>query len=369
MKKNFFRIAAIALAAMLVITGCATDNGSTVSKKTVRIIGTYGELNTTTRALSRAGESEPKMGITSVDKVVVNGTNITEDLKPVNPNNVKPGQNNVEFEAQVEVPSTVNFAAAAKPGYVFDEWKVSKDAEKALRKEIKKWLDKGDREESETLVDLPANYIPFLIAEYDNGYYVSLDDKTAPAADAPANNGTKNLPFTVTEFKTAMAEYNEDELTLVITGTNTDNFQALIDTLTAKREGKEAIEEIKIKANGVTLKTLPKFTGLEEISLAGFTFTDAITVTDLNEISFENCKFTALTVSNVQELEIEGGEANNITVSGDVEEAEFENIKITEGGKIDLTGMTSGEVEIEGIAPEFVDYDKTNKKLEVEFDD
>lgn len=358
MKKNFLKIAAIALTAMLVITGCSNDNGANVSTKTVRVIGTYGKLDTpATKALSRAAETE-NMGITSVDKVVVNGKDIKNDLKPVG--NPKEGDNNVEFEAQVEISSKVNFTASAKPGYVFDEWKVDKKTEKPLRKEIKKWLDQNDREESETLTDLPSNYIPHLLAEYDNGFYITLD----PEAKADANNnGTRDLPYTADEFAEAMKNYKEDELTLVVSGSDAANFAKVFAALASTTK----IDEIKIKADNVKLSELPKFSGLKEIAISGFTFDKAITVSDIKELSLENCKFTDLTVTNVEELEIEGGEAANIIIKDAVKEVELEKINIT--GEINLMEMTSGEVEIEGILKDLVKYNPENKDLEVEFDD
>ena len=314
------------------------------------------EATASERALSRS--SGEQMGITSVDKVVVDGKDIKNDLKPAEGQNLTEGANNITFEAQVEVSSTVTFSAEAKPGFVFDEWKVDENAKKSLRKEIERWLEKNNREESETLVDLPSNYLPFLLAEYDNGFYVALDAEE-PKADAP-NNGTRDLPFTAEEFAKAMAEYKEDELTLVISGTDSLSFAKVFAAL----EANKTIEEIKIKAENVTITELPAFTGLKEIAISGFTFTKAITLSGIKELSLENCTFTDLTASNIEELEIEGGNAGNIIIKDKVEEAELEKINVT--GKIDLMGMTSGEVEIEGIAKDKVQYDAS--KVEVEFE-
>lgn len=367
MKKNFFRIMAIALAAMLVITGCSSDNNAKVSTKTVRVIGTYGKMDApAARALSRAPEEN--MGITSVDKVVVNGKDITADLKPVDPQ-AKPG-NNVEFEAQVEVPSKVTFKAEAKPGFVFDEWEVleSKEAKenkelKKTLKQIDKWLEKNNLEHSETLTDVPAEYIQYLVAEYDNGYYVTLGNKAEAIAaeESVKNDGTSEHPYTVDEF-IALA-YSEDELTLVISGDDPAEFDKLIAHLQTIKD----LEELKLRAVGATLEKLPALEKLEEIALTGFTFTADIELNNAkNEYKFVDCEFQGkLTITSAKEIEIKGGKATDIVVVA-AEEAEFENITIS--GSIDLTKMTEGEVEIEGIAQDLVKYNSNNNNLEVEFD-
>ena len=370
MKKNFFRIALIALAAMLVITGCSGDNSANVSTKTVRVIGTYGKMDApAARALSRAAETE-QMGITSVDKVVVNGKDIKNDLKPVDPN-AKPG-NNVEFEAQVEVPSKVSFTAEAKPGFVFDEWEVLEDKKaskenpelKKMLKQIDKWLEKNNLEHSETLTDVPAEYIQYLVAEYDNGYYVTLGNKAEAKAaeESVKNDGTNAHPYTVDEF--IALGYTEDELTLVISGDNAEEFNKLINHLQTLNK----LEELKLKANGATLEKLPALDKLEEIALTGFTFTADIELNNAkNEYKFVDCEFQGkLTITNAKEIEIAGGKATDIVVVA-AEEAEFENITLS--GSIDLTQMVEGEVEIEGIAKDLVKYNAENKDLEVEFDD
>ena len=367
MKKNFFRIALIALAAMLVITGCSGDNSANVSTKTVRVIGTYGKMDApAARALSRAGEPE-KMGITSVDKVVINGKDITNDLTAVG--NPVEGQNNVTFEAQVEVPSKVSFTAEAKEGYVFAEWEVLEIEEKEEEKkegkavaavdpefleQIEDWLEDNNLEHSATLKDVPAEYIPYLVAEYDNGYYIDLD----------AQDASKK---TVDQFAEIAKTYEEEELTLVISGSNADAFKTILDTLNTIN----GLEELKLQADeGTKLESIPSFGKLKEIELVGFTFDNDVVIESANakyelelksctfngafnlknakEIELKNCTMKNVEIAAAGEIEIKGGTAENITVTAtEVEELELKNLAIT--GKLDLSAITKGEVELKNV--------------------
>ena len=364
MKKNFFRIALIALAAMLVITGCSGDNSANVSTKTVRVIGTYGKMDTpAARALSRAAEPE-KMGITSVDKVVVNGKDITDALQPVEGQTLTEGANNITFEAQVEVPSKVSFTAEAKEGYVFAEWEVLEIEEKEGKavaavdpeflEQIEDWLEDNNLEHSATLKDVPAEYIPYLVAEYDNGYYIDLD----------AQDASKK---TVDQFAEIAKTYEEEELTLVISGSNADAFKTLLNTLNTINE----LEELKLQADeGTKLESIPSFGKLKEIELVGFTFDNDVVIESANakyelelksctfngafnlknakEIELKNCTMKNVEIAAAGEIEIKGGTAENITVTAtEVEELELKNLAIT--GKLDLSAITKGEVELKNV--------------------
>ena len=109
MKRSIISILIIALVFALTLTSCAGSKPA--EAKTVRVIGT---------ATSQTRAIENKLTIASVDKVMVNGTDIKDQL--VAAPGATDGQNNVVFSATVEVPSKTVIEASAKPGFVFDEW-------------------------------------------------------------------------------------------------------------------------------------------------------------------------------------------------------------------------------------------------------
>ena len=325
MKRSIISILIIALVFALTLTSCAGSKPA--EAKTVRVIGT---------ATSQTRAIENKLTIASVDKVMVNGTDIKDQL--VAAPGATDGQNNVVFSATVEVPSKTVIEASAKPGFVFDEWEVLDDedctADSALLDKIEDWLEDNDLEHKEKLTNVPAEYLPYLVAEYDHGFYVTLDEPTATSEEV---KGTKANPFTVDEF--IASKYN-DELTLVVLGTNETEFARLIGSI-------KNVEELKLKAEGVKLTALPSLSTLEEIVLSGFEFTADIEIDNASsEIKFENCKFTNLTVKNASELELKGGEATTVAILA-AEEVEIKNMQI---GTLDLSAMQEGEVELKNVS-------------------
>ena len=342
MKRSIISILIIALVFALTLTSCAGSKPA--EAKTVRVIGT---ATTETRAI------ENKLTIASVDKVMVNGTDIKDQL--VAAPGATDGQNNVVFSATVEVPSKTVIEASAKPGFVFDEWEVLDDedctADPALLDKIEDWLEANDLEHKEKLTNVPAEYLPYLVAEYDHGFYVTLDAPTATSEEA---KGTKANPFTVDEF--IASKYN-DELTLVVLGTNEKELAKLIGSI-------KNVEELKLKAKDVKLTALPSLsTLLEEIVLSGFEFTADIEIDNASsEIKFENCKFTNLTVKNADELELKGGEATTVTILA-AEEVEIKNMTI---GTLDLSAMGKGEVELKNVSYTTINKPEKGAKVEIE---
>lgn len=334
MKKTIISIL-IALLLAAVLTGCAETNP--ISTKTVRVIGTA------TAKTERALGSNLTIG--SVDKIELNGTDIKDQFVPES--GATEGQNNVVFTATVEVPAKTSLEASAKPGFVFDEWEVLDDdessASSALLDKIEDWLDENNRKNNEKLVDIPAEYLPYIVAEYDNGYYVTLDTATAPEGE----KGTAGNPLTVDEF-IAIA-YAKDELTLVISGTDEAEFSKLIASINKLTN----LDELKLKAKDATISDIPNF---KELHLTGFTFSNDVTINNANaEIKFEDCIFkTTLTVEAADELEIKGGSAETVIIKA-AEEVELEDITI---GTLDLSGMQEGEVELERV--KYTTYNKPN---------
>ncbi len=329
MRKKHAVILMISVLALITLASCSTGSNSSSTQK-VRIIGTAKAVNTQTRAI------DDKFIIDSVNKVIVDGNNITDQLKPSDPNNVKDGMSNVEFQADVEVFTKTSFEAEAKPGFIFDEWEVlelkgTSRKDKYLLDRIEDWLEYNDLEHSERLDNIPAEYITYLVAEYDRGFYVTLDDK------ASAGDGSKGNPFSVEEMTNAINSIGKtSELTLVISGKNSTELDKLIKSL----ESFTSIYEIKLKADGAELLSIPSG---KEIMLSGFIFNE-LTINNIHsEYEFKNCTFGTLVIENANEIELKGGTVSNLSVIN-ADEVKIENMEID---KLDLSRMTAGEVEIE----------------------
>ena len=349
MKRNFSLVLTLLLVAILLLASCENNSKLTSSTKTVRVIGT---------AVEKDKRSLPEnITIDSVDKIIIEGKDITDDLKPVKAN-VKAGDNNVEFRTKVVVSGETSFEAVAKKGYIFDSWDIldldDDYVSEAYLDKIEDWLENNNLEHSEKLENVPAEYIPYLVAEYDNGFYISLD-KT----EATVGEGTKDSSFSVVEFINQAKTYNKDELTLVISGTNEAQFNKLINELNRMNN----LEEVKIKTEeGVSLSTLPTITS-EEITLSGITFSGELIIDNKDvEYEFEKCSFNSLTIKNANEISIKGGKASVLTVySG--EEIEIEYMEI---GKLDLSNMTEGEVELKRVKySEYMEPKSKNVEIEI----
>ena len=350
MKKNIGFYILASLLVMLALTSCE-QKPAALSTETVRVVGSAVRVPASTRAVA---EGDTYV-IDSVDAVIIDGKDIKDSLVPADPAALTGDKvNNVTFKAEVTIPSNVDFTAEGKKGYVFDEWEVLEveeeeeeeeegkravaPADPAFLEEIEDWLELEGREHSETLKNVPAAYIPYLVAEYDNGFYITLDAKAEGAA---AGDGTKANPYTVQEF--IDSKYDEDEVTLVISGTDAEAFAGLMTAL----EGMNGLEELKLRAEGAELKTVPALENLEEIELSGFTFTEKVVLNAAkNEYKFVNCTFNlGIEVTAAAEIEFKGGNLGDVTIIA-AEEVEIENAT---AGVIDLTQMKSGEVELENV--------------------
>lgn len=348
MKKSFSLVLTILLVTILLFASCENGRKLTSSTKTVRVIGTAVEKDK--RSLSE------NITIDSVDKIIIEGKDITNELKPVK-TNVKAGDNNVEFRTKVVVSGETSFEASARKGYVFDSWDIldldEEYASEAYLDRIEDWLESNNLEHSEKLENVPAEYIPYLVAEYDNGFYIDLD-----TLETIVGEGTKDSPFSVDEFINHAQTYNKDELTLVISGTNEVQFSKLINELNKMKN----LEEVKIKTTeGIFLSTLPTIIS-EEITFSGITFTDELVIDNKDvEYEFKNCSFNSLTIKNANEISIEDSKASIITIySG--EEIEIENMEI---GKLDLSNMTKGDVELKRV--KYTEYfEPKTKDVEIE---
>lgn len=347
----------ISLVIVLTLASCST-NESVKSTKKVRVIGTAIERST--RSLS--GD----IAISSIEKYTVDGKDITSELKPIN-TTVKNGDNNVEFQAEVEVLDRVTLSASAKEGYIFDKWDVLDldDDNSSLRvseeflEKIERWLESNNLKYNEKLDNVPSEYISYLVAEYDNGFYLDLEKEDN-------GKGIKDDPYSVNGFIQMMENssniYDEDELSLVISGSNPSDFEKLV----RKINELDDIDELKIKANNekLSLSSIPSLQ-LEEITLFGFKFNDLTLSNSSSEFKFENCTFTNLIIDDVEEIEINGGSAETITIIKG-EEIELKNMnKIS---LLDLSRMIEGDVEIENCKYDNYKAPSSNSDCEVEIE-
>ena len=318
MKKNFFRIMAIALAAMLVITGCAQDNPNTVSTKTITVKGSAIVKSAGTRAVEAGNTAEFASG-----KFVVNGENVAGKLTPtvegqklVDAAPVGTKVNNVEFEVTVEASKTTKLEAAPEFGYIFDEWDIKKDCPADLEDEIEDYLESKNLEKN-PVIEIPTEYVEWLAPEYDNGYYVTF------VAKEEGDKITRTLEELEAILTNTEKKFEEDELTLIIKG---DATEENIKALNAVIEKAACIEELKIISNGTELTTEVMDVTFEEIEYKGFKFTKDLTINfkakaavpadddeedaPEYEVEFKNCSFQNVTVNVekdivAEEIEIE----------------------------------------------------------------
>ena len=363
MKKNFFRIALIALAAMLVITGCSADGTPTVTTRTITVKGSANVVATpataSTKALSRAAGSN--QGEFASGEFKINNVNKADELKPTAASQelidaAKPGDklNNIEFEIEVEAGKTTTLEAAPEVGYIFDEWEVKKDCPADIEDIIEDYLEKNGLEKSPR-IQIPTEYVEWLAPEYDNGYYVIFGEKAEG-----------ETALTLEELSAMLADYKEDELTIVIKGDATeDNINALNDAIATVK----TIEELKIVSNGTVLTTTEMDVTFEEIEYKGFTFSNDLTINFKNpvapvsdeedeaeyEVEFKNCAFQNVTV------EIAAG------INAKEIEVEFDNCsmkKLTLNNKSTVTA----EGELDGKSSTYDSYE-TNGNWKFEIDD
>ncbi len=295
-------IVLLALTLSIIIIGCS--NGPTSTTTTIKAQGTSGA---STKSVT------PSNGSFASGGLLVNGQDISSELKPTPTENTE-SNNNVEFEATVTV-STPKITLEAEPavGFVFDEWELDKKElkkstlTKAEKRELKDLLD--DETEKAEKLTIDAKYAKYIKAKFDYGFYVDL-------SATAEGNGTKEAPFnSEAQIKAGIEGLKEDEVTL--------KFAKSDDTVT------------------LDLSFLATIKGLEEVKIIGGF--DASNSWSYN--AGDKTLLTNLSISGKIELELEHFSIGDLTIEGKGE-LEFKDIVVNGTLKVP-EGQTIGNIKLE----------------------
>ena len=190
-------LAFLAIVLTLTFTSCSDPGRETTAE--VRVIGTAVSQNVEVSA--RAVSSEIVFGSGTVH---IDGTDITNQLTPVDNQNTT--GNDIEFGANVPViGNTVTYSVEPKEGFVFDEWKITRENRQKIKEENpNNWWDvireienaiQGDNQ----TITINPDYIKYLRPTFDRGLYFEKDD-----------NFQKIIDF----INSNQNDYDDDELTI-----------------------------------------------------------------------------------------------------------------------------------------------------------
>ena len=119
-------LAFLAIVLILALSACSQPDGSGASTAKVRVTGTAAQSSAKQRAASDTV-------VFASGTVSLQGEDITSQLRPEQ-TDTPAGANDVEFHADIPVASEqVSYSVSPKPGFVFDEWKITR----ASRSELK----------------------------------------------------------------------------------------------------------------------------------------------------------------------------------------------------------------------------------------
>ena len=241
-------------------------------------------------------------------RIVVDGKDITNDLKPENdPDYQANSPNDTLFGADVPVlGNTVSYSVEPRPGFVFDEWELSRDARSRIRREHgQNWMNvmreimraiAGDPE----TIEINPDYIRYIRPTFDRGAYFDAEYDTDP--DLPI--GTKANPISNTEdFASFISKYSDgrfddDELTIKFTASS--NIYSL-DLSQLRNHGYWDDDELEIE-----LKLIGGYDP-DSWRVTGRTSINGLKLPSLSyrndeleiEIEFRNIAFTELDYSNL----------------------------------------------------------------------
>ena len=324
--RNVFLLAFVAFVLSLILTSCAGAEHETTAE--VRVVGSRASSSsasvqsTTSRSSSDQFESA---------KIVVDGKNITNDLKPVtdDPDYQANSPNDTLFGADVPVlGNTVSYSVEPRPGFVFDEWEFSRDARSRIRREHgQNWMNvmreimmeiAGDPE----TIEINPDYIKYIRptfdrgayfdAEYDTGHNLPIGTKANPISNI------EDLTLFISEYSDG--RFNDDELTIKFTSSSVGSLDfSQIHSGTEHRYWDDE-REIELKLIGgydsewnysgdrtpVTGITLPDLKGFEEIEIEfrnihfdNLDYSDLVgdyrSGDDDREFEFRNCRVGTLT--------------------------------------------------------------------------
>ena len=297
--RNVFLLAFVAFVLSLILTSCAGAEHETTAE--VRVVGSRASSSVASVQSTAARSSSDQF---ESARIVVDGKDITNDLKPVNdPDYKADSPNDTLFGANVPVlGNTVSYSVEPRPGFVFDEWELSRDARSRIREYGQNWMNimreimraiAGDPE----TIEINPDYIKYIRPTFDRGAYFDAEYDTDP--DLPI--GTKANPISNTEdFASFISKYSDgrfddDELTIKFTASSHINS---LDLSQLRNHGYWDDDEIEIE-----LKLIGGYDSKWNYS-GDRTPVAGITLPDLNkfeeiEIEFRNIHFDNLDYSDL----------------------------------------------------------------------
>ena len=325
--RNVFLLAFVAFVLSLILTSCSGEADHETTAE-VRVVGSRASSSVASVQSTAARSSSDQF---ESARIVVDGKDITNDLKPVtdDPDYKADSPNDTLFGANVPVlGNTVSYSVEPRPGFVFDEWELSRDARSRIREYGQNWMNimreimwaiAGDPE----TIEINPDYIKYIRPTFDRGAYFDASHNTVH--DENTHIGTKSNPISdiddLISFinKYSSDRFDDDELTIKFTASS--HIESLdLSQLRTHGYWDDDELEIELKLIGgydsewnysgdrtpVTGITLPDLNGFEEIEIEfrNIHF-DNLDYSDLvgnyrsgdedREFEFRNCRVGTLT--------------------------------------------------------------------------
>lgn len=302
-------LAFLAIVLILALSACSQPEGSGASTAQVRVTGTAAQSSENQRAASDAV-------VFASGTVSLQGEDITSQLRPEK-TGMLDGTNDVEFRADIPVASdVVSYSVSPRTGFVFDEWKITRDSRRELKIDYPdSWwyvlveIQNAISDDSQTIYIRPE-YIKYIRPTFDRGYYLDPAGTASENGDGSANNPFTSLNALIAELKNIRGDeltikmmkggdasgsfdlselgtfYYKDEIELKLIGGYDDEWN-----LTEERTNiasikfpditnKNGIEELEIELRNIELKELD--------------YEDLPRLNDDFEIDFRNCSVDIL---------------------------------------------------------------------------
>ena len=327
-------LAFLAIVLILALSACSQPDGSGASTAKVRVTGTAAQSSVKQRAASDTV-------VFASGTVSLQGEDITSQLKPAQTETAS-GSNDVEFEADIPVASDwVSYSVSPKPGFVFDEWKITRASRTALKNKYRdRWWDvlveiqNAIKDDSQT-ISIRPEYIKYIRPTFDRGYYLNPD---APeGGDGSADSPFNNLNSIIAELaKDNGRHYDDDELTIKIRSGSAGEFN--LASLGQESYYKDE-SEIELKLIGGYDKDWNLSTEKTVIS--------SITFPDLSGNSIEELE---IELRNIELTELD---YNKLPKSGDDFEIDFRNCSVR------TLKNASGKI-VNGLVVETLDVSSSN---------
>lgn len=207
-------LAFLAIVLILALSACSQPDGSGASTAQVRVTGTAAQSSENQRAASDAV-------VFASGTVSLQGEDITSQLRPEK-TGMLDGTNDVEFRADIPVASdVVSYSVSPRTGFVFDEWKITRDSRRELKIDYPdSWwyvlveIQNAISDDSQTIYIRPE-YIKYIRPTFDRGYYLELAETASESEDGSANNPFTSLDALIKKLNEESNElYDDDELTI-----------------------------------------------------------------------------------------------------------------------------------------------------------